>query len=213
MKPIPQYMDCVEAAKSSASGSHVLPPPPRNPPPKSKMGSLELIIGCMFSGKSSLLIRRIHELADAGLNILAINHASDKRYSQKSLIHTHNHVSYPCYSATSISDAVNAANLALYDHVCIDEAHFFADLSEQVVKITDHYNKCVIVAGLSGTYARAPFPQIMNLIPHADIIHHLKGTCSVCGNPAIFSKRLTSESETMVVGGSEKYTCVCRNCI
>ena len=176
--------------------------------------SLELIIGCMFSGKTSELIRRIRRFESIGKKVCVINHNSDTRTDNK--IQTHYGDNVESLKYTDLLNFVNDfPNTQTYDVICIDEAQFFNDLYIGVCCLVDAYRLQVIVAGLNGDYKRNPFGEIPKLIPVADDILMCKAYCGVCKEVdrlATFTKRISDSKEQVVVGASDKYVAVCRDC-
>ena len=94
----------------------------------------------------------------------------------------------------------------------------FQNLKKYILEIVESLNKKVIISGLNGDFNRQPFGEILELIPYCDTLDKLSPFClSCCKNnniikPGNFSKRITSEVETISIGGSEKYIPVCRKC-
>jgi thymidine kinase len=191
-----------------------------------EQGCLELIIGSMFSGKTTRLVQKILHARHDGMNILCITHKIDTRYGQ-GIICTHdNRQTNADFCVDKLMPLLSSDNalaaFQLCDVIAIEEGHFFEDLTEFVMQTVDHMKKHVIVAGLDGTYERRPFTQIANLVPLADHITRTHARCSACadGTPAIFSKRLKmpqttsanniQSDNTILVGGSDMYTPVCR---
>ena len=176
------------------------------------MGKLELIIGNMFSGKSSELIRRIHREKSINKKILVINFIGDNRYSTNS-VSTHDNFKVNCLKLEKLND-ITENMIQQYDSFFIDEGQFFSDLYEVVVKLVDTYNKHVVVSGLDGDYLRKPFGDILNLIPICDTLDKLKAYCCKCNNgtSAPFTKKTNQNTSTSVIdiGGTEKYIPVCR---
>lgn len=179
--------------------------------------SLHLIIGCMFSGKSTELIRRVRRLKAIGRRVIVLNHIIDDRYGESDICSTHYGDGI---SAIKISKLKNF--LIRYeswqslgvDVVCIDEAQFFGDLYDGVFQLVEKYKLYVIVAGLSGDYKRDNFGEMYRLFPLADTIVKLDAYCGVCndGTIAPFTKKLDSGDKQVDVGSSDKYIAVCRKC-
>ena len=179
-------------------------------------GYLEIIMGPMFSGKTSKLLDIYKQCTFCNIKVCVINHVSDKRYSQTQLS-THDGVMIPCIQIEKVSEVLD-----MYKHedftylnsevVLINEAQFFSDLYDCVIKmLTD--KKRVYVCGLDGDFERRKFGQILDLIPYSDKVTKLHSLCGLCknGEIAIFSKRLTLEKKQTVVG-SDNYIPVCRKC-
>lgn len=174
------------------------------------MATITLYIGCMYSGKTSELIRECRRCLNINKNILAINFADDNRYFTDNYIASHNLEKISCIKVNKLSE-INENTINNIDYIFIDEGQFFTDLKEYVVKWCEKYNKHVIVIGLSGDFMRLPFGQILDLIPLADKVVKLNALCSFCkdGTEALFTHRLSSESEQVIIG-SNNYSPVCR---
>ena len=150
---------------------------------------LELILGPMFSGKTTTLLTR------AKGRTLIVNHAFDTRCEG---VKTHDGVeavAMKCSVLPKVSD---------YDTVLIDEAQFFESL-EGVEDLAPN----VIVAGLSGDYMRKPFGKILELVPKADKVTFLTAICA-CGSPAPFTKRISED--TTLISVESMYEAKCRTC-
>ena len=178
--------------------------------------SLELLIGPMFAGKTSELIRRLTTFKKANFTVLYINSALDTR---SELFSTHNN------SLTKYQDIdmIKTGRLMDVYELCknvsviaIDEGQFFEDLIEFYKNIVDNDKKTLIVAGLNGTSDREPFGKLNDLVPLCDNIEFIRPFCTTCSEtgkmiPAIFSKRLANCSGVVCIGGSDSYIAVCRN--
>ncbi len=173
-------------------------------------GKLELIIGPMFSGKSTELIRRIRLLQKIEKKILVIKPIIDSRYNQDKIT-SHNYESVDCMVLEKLADIAND-EINKYNTIVVDEGQFFSDLVPVVTKWVDNFNVDIIVGGLDGDFQRQPIGTILDLIPHADHCHKLSSLCNRCkdGTPAPFSFRLVESSDKVLVGGSESYIPVCR---
>jgi len=177
---------------------------------------LEIIMGCMFSGKSTEVIRRIKRLKTLGKNVMIINNSLDTRYTNGELgfIATHNEECVPCISADKLLNLVDTQSFRDADVIIVEEAQFFSDLYEFSTKAVDNHNKHVIVSGLDGDAERKPFGDILRLIPHAEKVTKLSALCLECndGTEAFFSKRLIYENMNpqVSVGAADKYIAVCR---
>jgi len=172
------------------------------------MGYLELILGPMFSGKSSRLIQIIRKYKTLNQKILIIKPIIDKRYSKKSEITTHDKITEPCISCNNLDMIANMVDK--YDVILIEEAQFFTELYKYVIEWSN--TKHIYVAGLNGDANKQLFGEIYKLIPHADEIIFLKALCKTCndGTHAIFSKKNTVNNNVIEVGGDELYSAVCR---
>ena len=179
-----------------------------------KSGRIDIIIGSMFSGKSTELIRRINRYKVLGKKILVINHKLDQRYSENS-ISTHSNMMLECLSIHKLNDITSNEEYLKEYNACevlvIEEAQFFEDLYDVVVKAADIDNKIVIVAGLDGDSNREEFGDILKLIPKCDSVKKLHALCVKCkdGTSASFTKRLVKNNSQIYIGVSE-FIAVCR---
>jgi len=179
---------------------------------KAKMGRLSVILGCMFAQKTTELLRRIRQYKAIGYNVLVVNYAGDTRYGTDKII-SHNTDSYDALCDKWLQNVTHLVESGTYQVVIIDEVQFFKDLYDYVVKWTDTLPVHIVVAGLSGDSNRAPFGDILRLIPHAEEILHLTALCAVCKNGTLahFSKCIKADKvEQVVIGGADTYMPVCR---
>ena len=176
------------------------------------MSKLELIIGPMFSGKSTELVRRVRELHQLEKNVLVIKPSIDNRYEKgdRELI-THNNDSIKCNVMERLSE-LDEFVIKLIDTIIIDEGQFFSDLKETVLFWLAKYKINIIVAGLDGDYQRNPIGDILNLIPHSDVCTKLTARCVECrdNTPSPFTRRTIQSNEQILIGGAEMYEPVCR---
>ena len=179
-----------------------------------KYGTLELIIGPMYAGKSTELIRIINRYRSLGKSILVINHIFNNRYNSNNLT-THNKEEIENCIIVSKLEEIEINHKNIFDSVdviVIEELQFFEDAYNFVTKWCDINGKNLICAGLDGDFERKPFGDVLRLIPHSEKIIKLTALCVRCGDgtPAIFSKRIISNTNKMLVGGSEEYAACCR---
>lgn len=177
--------------------------------------SLQVIIGCMFSGKSTELIRRIRRFQSIGKRVRVINHHIDDRYGDSG-IETHYGDNIKAVKLSKLKNFIERYKSMEYsvDVVCIDEAQFFTDLFECVLILVEEYNLQVVIAGLSGDFKRETFGDIYRLIPIADDIQLCKAYCKECsdGTLAVFTKRISGDGDQVDIGAADKYKAVCRKC-
>jgi len=186
------------------------------------MGKLEIIMGTMFSGKTSYLLNKIALFVELNLKVLYINIDFDDRSDLE--FSTHN----PIFNSIDFKkkEKINE-NLTMikvrdfsnitfesYDIIMIDEAHFFDDIIKFTKKLLDN-KKHVIIATLIADYKGNKFGKVLDLIPICDEIIRLESYCIECSkqkkiNKAIYSKRITKNKESIDIGGSDKYIAVCR---
>lgn len=185
-------------------------------------GTLQLIVGPMFSGKSTELLRQIHRNRSIGRTVLVVNHAQNQRYNSTGLT-THDAEFVPaeedCVRTEQLHDLLDVtsplhAAFQRADMVVIEELQFFADAYETVTHIVRHTTKCIVAAGLIADYRREPFGDVLRLMPYADQITHLRGLCCLCrdGTPGPFTRRRTRHAAepTMLVAAADVYEVVCR---
>jgi len=177
----------------------------------SNSGYLEVIIGPMFSGKTTRLLEIYNRRFKADYNnIKVINYIGDKRYHE-SMLSTHDKNMIPCVFTNKISDVCKPEDLYNIEVILINEGQFFEDLYETTLTLVEKYKKEVYVCGLDGDFKRLKFGSILDLIPICDKVIKLQANCAMCGRFAIFSKRLSCE-DTQIVIGSSNYAPMCRNC-
>ncbi len=189
---------------------------------------IELIIGPMYSGKTSRLVEIYKQCKFCDISVAVINHSIDNRYDEE-LLSTHDQIKIPCIKTERLFDVwtddicletdvslvpriKEKFKVATSRVILINEGQFFPDLEEFVKKLLSN-DKKVYICGLDGDFERKKFGQILDLIPLCDKVTKLTSLCSICknGTPGIFSKRITSEKEQTVVG-SDNYIPVCRKC-
>lgn len=175
----------------------------------SKRGTLEVITGSMFSGKTEELIRRLRRARFAGLKVEIFKPAIDKRYSA---IHVVSHdeksiISMPVDNASSILLLAGAV-----DVIGIDEAQFFDKSLVDVCRKLANDGIRVIVAGLDMDFMGKPFGPVPDLLAIADFITKVHAICVRCGNLAQFSYRKSAEESIVLLGEKNLYEPLCRRC-
>ena len=172
-----------------------------------------MILGNMFSGKSVSMMRAVRRLMAAQQKCVIINYAKDTRYSETGNVTTHDGQSMETHFRCNMLSEIKLDELDEVDAVVIDEAHFFQDLVEFAVSVAN-MGKICIVSGLDGDFMQHPWKNISELEPKADKVVHLDAVCMVCHREgARFSKRISAEIGVEVIGGSDKYIAVCRDCL
>ena len=175
--------------------------------------SLTLVIGPMFSGKTSYLLSSICKYKEEGIPIYIITSSLDKRYTGEKKIVNHNLESIDAdISVSNALDAIMSSKFLKAKVVIIEEAQFYTNLVNFIMMAVDIHKKHVIVAGLDGDAQRNPFGEVLQLIPYADTIIKLKAICKRCTyeTPALFTSKIVSDSYVVDVGGSDKYESLCR---
>jgi len=170
---------------------------------------ISIILGCMFSGKSTELIRRVSRYTSIGIQVLLINHINDTRTGNS--VKTHSGAKLSAKKFANLMESTQTSAFIESKVIAIDEAHFFGDLL-QFVKYAEKFNKIIIVSGLDGDYKREPIGDILKLIPMCDDVVKLKALDMVDknGTEAIFSKRIVDGDQQILVGAQESYIAVSR---
>ena len=172
-------------------------------------GKIELILGPMFSGKSTRLIEIIRKYTYKAKKTIIINYYAVKRYSDKSEVVTHDLIKYDSLDCKNLKDSFEI--LQSYDVIGIDEGQFFPDLVEICEQLA-LLKKIVIIAALNGDYRMEPFPVISKIISKVDKIKLLKAYCFNCHKDARFSLRIVQSNEIFLIGAGEAYQPACREC-
>ena len=172
-------------------------------------GKIEVIMGPMFSGKSTRLIEIIRKYIYKAKKTIMIKFHADKRYSNKSEVVTHDLVKYDSIECQNLLNSFDI--LKNYDVIGIDEGQFFPDLVEACEKLS-LLKKIVIVAALNGDFRREPFQVVSRLLSKADKIKLMKAYCFNCHKDAKFSLRIVQSNETVLIGAGEAYKPACREC-
>lgn len=176
-------------------------------------GYLELIIGPMFAGKSTELLRKINQYKILNKKILIINHIFNSRYNETNetiITHDKNKIDN-CLALEKLSDLdINLINYN--DVIIIEELQFFNDAYDIIIDMVDNLKKHVICAGLDGDSNKKPFGDVLKLIPHCNNVKKYKALCKKCcnGNYAYFSKKIIKNNNTTLIGGENYYEAVCR---
>lgn len=170
---------------------------------------LKIIIGPMWSGKTSEVINIYKYNSIAQISTLIINFEEDKRYHDTKLS-SHDKVMLPCSKYKTLEPVLDKIN----DYKCfiIDEAQFFPDLYS-IVDTLLNAGKIVYVCGLDSDFRMRKFGHILDIIPLADEVLKKQALCAICrnGKKASFSKRLSEETTQKLIG-VENYIPVCREC-
>lgn len=173
------------------------------------VGWIEVIAGCMFSGKTEELIRRIRRAQIARQQVVIFKPKIDNRYSSDHIV-SHSEARLPSSVVERSSEILGMAKDAQV--VGIDEAQFFdlgiVDVAEQLA----NQGKRVIIAGLDQDYRGKPFEPIPQLLAVAEYITKTLAICVVCGNPADRTQRTTASNERVLVGAKDSYEARCRRC-
>jgi len=175
-------------------------------------GRLELIIGPMFSGKSTRVIEISNRYESIGKNVLNITHIIDNRYGN-GVISSHNKIQKKAICTDKLMELIQSENYIKSEIILVEEGQFFSDLIDFVKMSVDIDKKHVIIAGLNGDYKREKFGHILDLIPMSENVELLTAFCKKCndGTLAHFTKRIISDKDAQtLVGSDDIYIPVCR---
>jgi len=172
-------------------------------------GSIEVICGSMFSGKTEELLRRLKRAEFAKLNIAVFKPKIDKRYDTQKVV-SHDENTTQAIVVEGAKDILKLTNNAQV--VAIDEAQFFDTGLVDVCNTLANAGVRVIIAGLDMDFLGKPFgviPQILAIAEHITKVHAICVDCSAIAN---HSFRKTSDKNLVQIGEKEEYKPLCRNC-
>ena len=169
----------------------------------------EIIIGSMFSGKSTELLRRVSCWEAIGKKALLVNHQFDTRTTN--FVKTHNNEKKQAVKTNSLLNLINLSAFKNADVIGIDEAQFFNDLKPFILEV-EHLPKTIIISGLDGDYQRNPMGQILECIPLCDKVDKLTGLdmMSRDGSIGLFTKRIVNSTKEVLIGDKDTYMSVNR---
>jgi len=174
-----------------------------------KAGSIEVICGSMFSGKTEELIRRMRRAQFAKQKVEIFKPSMEIRYSEESIV-SHDQNAIPC------TPVEHSGNILLLsgdsDVIGIDEAQFFDDGLPSICNKLANQGVRVIVEGLDMDFKGNPFGSMPALCAIADDVTKVHAICVECGKLAVFSHRLVQNEKLVLLGEKEEYQPLCRNC-
>jgi thymidine kinase len=181
---------------------------------KEDVGYFELIIGPMYSGKTTELMRKGNIYKNIGKNVLAINHSINVRYDTDKISSHDRNTWDECVILDELKK-LKELNRYLYDKtdvILIEELQFFKDAYNCVIDFVENDNKIVFACGLDGDFKREPFGDVCALVSFADKIQKINALCHISndGTLASFTKRIVENNELNLVGSTGKYIAVCR---
>ncbi len=177
--------------------------------PVRRRGSIEVVCGSMFSGKTEELIRRMKRAQFARQKVEIFKPAIDVRYSEQDVV-SHDHNAIP---STPVDSSQNILLLADdIDVVGIDEAQFFDPGIVDVCTQLAERGIRVICAGLDMDYKGEPFGPMPALMAVAEDVYKTHAICVRCGDLAWVSHRLVQNDKRVLLGETETYEPLCRNC-
>lgn len=174
-----------------------------------KRGSIEVVTGSMFSGKTEELIRRLRRAQFAGLKVEIFKPSLDKRYSETRVV-SHDDksiLSTPVDNASAILLLAGNVNV-----VGIDEAQFFDSSIVEVCNTLADSGIRIIVAGLDMDFMGKPFGPMPELLAIAEFVTKVHAICPRCGNLAQYSFRKSEDAHVVLLGEKNLYEPLCRNC-
>ncbi len=181
------------------------------------MGSLELICGPMFSGKTEELIRRLRRAQIAKQKVAIFKHAIDNRYNIE-CVTSHNGVKLNAHAIDNGIFIAEQTEQNNYKVVGIDEVQFFSnDIITAICDLVDNGTR-VIAAGFDLDFRGVPFGPMPTLLAIADKVTKLHAICTSCGDEAMYTQRFTNNKPAkyneplILIGAEESYTARCRDC-
>lgn len=174
-----------------------------------RRGRIEVICGSMFSGKTEELIRRLKRAKFAKQRVEIFKPAIDTRYSEADVV---SHDSHSIASTPIDSSASILLFTSEIDVVGIDEAQFFDSGLIDVCNQLANNGIRVIVAGLDMDFRGIPFGPMPGLCAIADEVSKVHAICVKCGQLASFSHRTVKNDKQVLLGETEEYEPLCREC-
>jgi thymidine kinase len=181
-----------------------------------RTGSLIVITGSMFSGKTEELIRRVRRTLYAHRSAQVFKHTIDTR-SENSEIQSHNGVPHTALAVSTSEELLRKVEETT-DVVAIEEAQFFDEGIVEVCRRLADTGYEVIAAGLDMDFKGEPFGPMPRLLAEADEVTKLRAICARCGREASRSQRLIDgrpapvSAPTILIGAEESYEARCRHC-
>jgi thymidine kinase len=173
-------------------------------------GWIEVVVGCMFSGKSEELIRRLRRAQIARQRVQIFKPIIDTRFADDHIV---------SHSDMRMQSQAVATSRLLIEHVAadaevvgIDEGQFFDLELPMVCNTLADRGVRVIVAGLDQDYLGKPFEPMPQLLAIAEYIAKTHAICMVCGNPASHTQRLVASGDRVLLGAQGLYEARCRRC-
>jgi thymidine kinase len=172
-------------------------------------GSLEVICGSMFSGKTEELIRRLKRVRIANQRLLVVKPVIDTRYAKEKIVShdTNSFVSTPIQNPSEILSMAQDVEV-----IGVDEAQFFDNSIAEICEQLATQGIRVIVAGLDMDFAGNPFGPIPLLMAKADHVTKLHAICVRCGAMANYSYRIAAGESQVLLGATDSYEPRCRQC-
>ncbi len=176
--------------------------------PQTQHGWIEVIVGCMFSGKTEELIKQIRRAVIAKQHTQIFKPVIDSRYSAGDVA-SHNQTKVGAIPVNT-TDEILARLEPGVSVVAIDEGQFFTDDLIELASDLANSGKRVIIAGLDTDWRGRPFGPIPHLMAIAEVVRKQHAICRVCGGLASRTQRLTAAQDDILVGSTEAYEARCR---
>ena len=182
--------------------------------------SIDLIIGPMYAGKTTELLRKLNILNNMGLRCVYVNSSQDNRSDKAFSTHNSNITTLGDIDSIIVGpdklDDIIKYNKD-YDVFGIDEAQLFTKLKNTSLILSEKYNKKIIIAGLSSDSDRNSFGEISMMLPICEELQKLHSYCHICSQnrkmtPAHFTYCTVEKSNTVHIGGKDSYIPLCRTC-
>lgn len=180
-------------------------------PAKTDVGLLRMILGPMFSGKSTegLRLIRMYGILFGSDSILRVKYSRDTRYSHDDIA-THDKILAKAVACTKLSELGDTYKQ--YRAIYIDEGQFFEDIIEFTEKALDEGIN-IVISGLDADYQRKPFANgWLTLITESTYTIKLVAICMKCSAPAPHTYRLVKDTSQELIGGADIYQARCRKC-
>ena len=173
-------------------------------------GSIELVLGPMFAGKTSYLIERARQHKKE--QVMAVRPIIDTREKGEPMLVSHDKDTFPAVYVPDLHTLVNLhPEQTGHKLIIIDEGQFFTDLKEGCLSLCK-LGLVVIVGALNGMWNREPWPAISKLLPVVTNLTYLTASCSICQNKASFTYRTVKGGEDILIGAEESYCALCMDC-
>lgn len=180
--------------------------------------NLKLIIGPMFSGKTTALINEYNSLIEkhhSPNEILVINHSFDTRYSNTYLASHDNISEIKCDRTDNLMSITKEIINDKYTNILINEGQFFKDIHQWIkYLLVNNVHVNIVVSGLDSDYKQKPFNNFLNIIPYCDKIEKLTSTCNYCSQKtAQLTIRTSCHTERVIIGNEDIYKPICTYCL
>jgi thymidine kinase len=181
-----------------------------------RLGSITVVCGSMYAGKSEELIRRARRALYARKKVQVFKPSIDRRFDEEAVV-SHVGAKHGAVPVASVAELARALEPDV-DVVCIEEAQFFDHaLVDLAVSLADSGVE-VVLAGLDQDFRRQPFGPMPTLLAIADEVVKLRAICLKCGRPASHTYRTINgrpahkNDPVILIGATESYEARCRNC-